>query len=55
MFETLKRTAGYATLAGDLVKLKRSRDETVRANARQHLVERLGRLRGLFLFKDFPA
>ncbi len=43
----MQRVVGYAGLAMELRKVKRSTDETVRANARCHLSERMGKLRGL--------
>ena len=43
----IQRATGYAGLAVDLRKAKRSTDDTVRANARSHLSERMGKLRGL--------
>ncbi len=43
----IKRSVGYAAMAGDMWKLKRSDNETVVANARRHLSERMGKLHGL--------
>jgi len=43
----IKRSVGYAAMAGDMWKLKRSDSETVIANARRHLSERMGKLHGL--------
>jgi predicted unusual protein kinase regulating ubiquinone biosynthesis (AarF/ABC1/UbiB family) len=41
------RSIEYAGLAREAKKLKRDRDEVVRANARLHIVQRIGKLRGL--------
>ncbi len=43
----LKRSVGYADLARQGYRLKRSTDDVVRDNARRHMVERMGKLRGL--------
>lgn len=43
----LRRALGYADLARRGFTLRGSDEEQVRSNARQHLVQRLGRLRGL--------
>lgn len=43
----LQRAPGYAGLANDLRKVARSKDETVKDNARRHLAQRMGKLHGL--------
>lgn len=43
----VRRALGYADLARRGFSLKRADEERVRANAREHLIQRLGRLRGL--------
>ena len=45
--QTLTRMAGYAGLARDAWKLRRSDEEHVRAQVLRHLIERMGKLRGL--------
>lgn len=41
------RSKDYVGLALDLRKSKRHKDDTIRQNARRHVAERMGRLRGL--------
>lgn len=43
----LGRATGYVGLAKDMRAVKRASDETVRDNARRHLAQRMGKLRGL--------
>ena len=45
--KTLQRFAGYAGLARDAYKLNRSDDQQVRRQVRRHLIQRMGKLRGL--------
>ena len=45
--KTLSRTVAYAGLAKDAYRLRRADNETVRSQARRHLIERMGKLRGL--------
>lgn len=44
---SLRRAAGYAALAHDAYRLSRAEDEQVARAAREHLIQRMGRLRGL--------
>lgn len=41
------RTISMAAMARDLRTVRRADDEAVRANARRHLAQRMGKLRGL--------
>lgn len=43
----LSRGIGYADMARQVRRIRRSNDERIRAIARSHLAERMGRLRGL--------
>ena len=45
--KTLSRTVAYAGLAKDAYRLKHAGDELVRSQARRHLIQRMGKLRGL--------
>jgi hypothetical protein len=45
--KTLGRTVAYAGLAKDAYRLRRADNEVVRSQARRHLIERMGKLRGL--------
>lgn len=45
--QTLRRAANYAALASSALRLQRADDEQVRQRMRQHLIQRMGRLRGL--------
>ncbi len=46
-FATLRRATGYLDLAKSACQLRASDDEQVQRRVRRHLVERMGRLRGL--------
>lgn len=43
----IQRSVGYAQMANDMRKIKRATDDTVLENARKHLAQRMGKLRGL--------
>lgn len=43
----LQRSVGYVQMANDMRKIKNTSDETVLQNARRHLAQRMGKLRGI--------
>ena len=45
--KTLSRIAAHAGLAKDAYRLRRATDEAARTHARRHLIQRMGKLRGL--------